>query len=135
MILRMLGAVVCIWGIVHAAGTLAEDVPGRYAMKDVPDGLIRLDTQTGAVTHCRQKQANWVCEAVADERQAYQDEIARLTRENEDLRKSMTADAEARKNGFPGDEELDQVMTFVEDVMRRFFEFAKSMSDKVGRET
>lgn len=133
--LRMIGAAACIWGLLYAAGTFAQDVAGRYAMKDVEDGLIRLDTQTGTVSHCRKKTTDWVCEAVADERKAYEDEITRLSKENEELRRKLASDAEARKKGFPGDEEFDQVMTFVEKFMRRFFEFAKSMKDQIGKET
>jgi hypothetical protein len=131
----MIGAAACILGLFYAAGTVAQDVTARYAMKDVEGGLIRLDTQTGTVSHCSKKVTDWVCEAVADERKAYQDEITRLTKENEDLRKKMASDAEARKKGFPGDQEFEQAMNFVEKFMRRFFEFAKSMKDQIGKET
>ena len=47
----------------------------------------------------------------------------------------MASDAEARKKRFPGDEEFEQAMNFVEKFMRRFFEFAKSMKDQIGKET
>lgn len=135
MILKTIGAIAAVWAILYAAGSVAQDVPGRYAMKDVEDGLIRLDTQTGAVSHCRKKTTDWVCETVADERKAYQDEITRLTRENEELRQKIADAREARKKRFPGDKELDQVMNFMEKFMRRFFEFAKSMSGQIAEET
>lgn len=135
MILKTIAAVTGIWALLFAAGSFAQEAPGRFAMKDVEDGLIRMDTQTGAVSHCRRKATDWVCETVADERKAYQDEITRLTRENEELRQKLARDAEARKKRFPGDEELDQVMTFMEKIMRRVFEFARSMRNQIAEET
>src|SRR5262245_24198435 len=51
---------------------------GRYSMSPVADGVLRLDTRTGQVSLCRQRNDSWVCEATADDRAAYEKEIARL---------------------------------------------------------
>lgn len=136
MIPKLTVAVACMIAVSVVVPSLAQEVPGpgRYAMKDVEDGLIRLDTQTGQVSHCRKKTTDWVCETVADERKAYQDEITRLSRENEELRSRIAQAAESAGKSFPGDEELEQVMAFMEKFMRRFFEFAKSMRDQLATE-
>ncbi len=55
--------------------------PGRYAFERVPDGIMRLDRQTGHVTLCGHGGSGWTCKAVADERAALENEIGRLQSE------------------------------------------------------
>jgi hypothetical protein len=55
----------------------------RYAMSPIPDGVIRLDTRTGAVSTCSNTGTGWACYVVPDERAAYDAEIGRLQAENE----------------------------------------------------
>lgn len=73
--------------LVAAGCAAAESMPdsenGRYAMSQVSDGVIRLDTRTGAVSNCNNSGAGWACYAVPDERAAYDAEIGRLQAENE----------------------------------------------------
>lgn len=67
----------------------AAGEPGRYTMLSTADGALRLDTETGAVSHCSRKGGGWVCESVADDRLALQREIDRLARENDNLRDEL----------------------------------------------
>ena len=53
--------------------------------------MLRLDTRTGAVSICAKKETGWACNAVPDERQALENEIARLQGENGALKKDMLA--------------------------------------------
>lgn len=113
-----------------------EGKPGRYSMTPTEDGVLRLDTATGRVSHCRRKGAGWACTAAADDRAAYREEIERLQAENDRLRKRI-AGLEKKGGGkvlLPSDEEIDRVMGFFEKLMRRFFDFAKSMRDSLGRD-
>jgi hypothetical protein len=68
-------------------GVTAQSMPegenGRYVLSPVPDGVIRLDTRTGAVSTCSNTGAGWACYAVPDERAALDAEIGRLQAENE----------------------------------------------------
>lgn len=129
-----LAAAVFAMGVTSAS---AENASGRYAMREVADGLLRLDTQTGSVSHCRKLNTAWTCEAVADDRIALQDEITRLQNENDELRRKL---GENRKqsskpdSALPTDEDLDKVMGFMERFMRRFFDFAKSLRDSIGEQ-
>jgi hypothetical protein len=70
-----------------AGGAMAQSTPdnenGRYALSPIPDGVIRLDTRTGAVSTCSNGGAGWACYAVPDERAALDEEIGRLQAENE----------------------------------------------------
>jgi len=69
----------CLTG---AAPALARPMPetenGRYALSPAGDGVLRLDTRTGAVSTCNNSGAGWACYAVPDERSAMDAEIGRL---------------------------------------------------------
>lgn len=66
-----------------AAQSMPDGENGRYALSPVADGVIRLDTRTGAVSTCSNTGAGWACHAVPDERAALDAEIGRLQAENE----------------------------------------------------
>ncbi|MGY3449734.1 hypothetical protein [Bradyrhizobium sp. USDA 4353] len=76
---------------------LAEDAApdsdkGRYTMSTTPDGVVRLDTRTGAVSTCNNNSGSgWACYAVPDERAALDAEIGRLQAENEKLRAQLAS--------------------------------------------
>src|SRR5260370_12890491 len=77
---------VCLGG---AAGAVAQAAPdtenGRYALSPTADGVLRLDTRTGAVSTCNNSGAGWACYAVPDERAAFDAQIGRLHAHNATL--------------------------------------------------
>ncbi len=79
--------------ILGEMGATAQSMPdgenGRYVLSPVPDGVIRLDTRTGAVSTCSNTGAGWACYAVPDERAALDAEIGRLQAENERSKTEM----------------------------------------------
>ena len=80
----------CLGGIGSAAAqSLSDDENGRYTLSPVPDGVIRLDTRTGAVSTCSNAGAGWACYAVPDERAALDAEIGRLQAENQASRTEL----------------------------------------------
>jgi hypothetical protein len=87
---KFLGLVVlalCLAGTGHAlAGALPETDNGRYALSPAGDGVLRLDTRTGAISTCNNSGAGWACYAVPDERAAMDAEIGRLQTDNERLK-------------------------------------------------
>jgi TolA-binding protein len=122
--LLLLFALACSWAPAAlaqapAAKAAPESENGRYSMSPVADGVLRLDTRSGQVSLCRQRSDSWVCEAVADDRVAYEKEIARLQE------KVASLEAELRRQPgatlkLPSDAEVDRVMKFFESVFRRF---------------
>jgi hypothetical protein len=68
------------------AGPMPESENGRYALSPAGDGVLRLDTRTGAVSTCNNSGAGWACYAVPDERAAMDAEIGRLQTDNERLK-------------------------------------------------
>jgi hypothetical protein len=147
------GLIVCVGGIGSAAAQSVPDLEnGRYALSPVTDGVVRLDTRTGAVSTCNNSGAGWACYAVPDERAALDAEIGRLQSDNEKLKaqlaarepavtgkidepmpktdslKPATPKAEGERKieiPLPSDRDMDRVMSFLEQAWRRLIEMAQ----------
>jgi hypothetical protein len=92
---------------------------GRYAMTPTFDGFLRLDTRTGKVSHCVVKDGGARCTLAADERDAYDAEIAALKKERDDARVSANAarsDDWSRK--LPSDRDIDQTLGVMQKIWR-----------------
>ena len=132
------------------AQPMPDSENGRYSFSTVADGMLRLDTRTGAVSICAKKDASWACTSVPDERQALENEIARLQRENGTLKKDLLArglplpggvasapSAQQRelnlKVPLPSDAEIDRVMSAFEKMWRRLVDMMQKTpnSDKI----
>jgi len=76
-----------------ACPAVAQSMPdsenGRYALSPTADGMIRLDTRTGAVSTCSNSGAGWACYSMPDERAALDAEIGRLQAENEKVKAEL----------------------------------------------
>lgn len=90
----------------------------RFKLQKVDGGFLRLDAQTGQVSFCRERDAHWTCETVADDRAALEAEIKRLSDRVAELEKKR--DDPSERFRAPSDQELEQVMGFFEKVMKRF---------------
>ncbi len=86
-------ALSCLGGEAWAAEeTTPDGDKGRYTMSTTPDGVVRLDTRTGAVSTCNNNDGSgWACYAVPDERAALDAEIGRLQAENEKLKAQLAS--------------------------------------------
>jgi hypothetical protein len=119
-----------------AASPIAEEAsPGRYAIEPSEDGgFIRLDTETGAVSHCGKRDGIWYCEGLAEDRSA----IDALAAEGRALRakvEALSARLDAVVTDAPGvvalppggDNDIAEAEGFAEILMRRFFEMVREM--------
>jgi hypothetical protein len=132
---------------------------GRYALSPVGDGVIRLDTRTGAVSTCSNTGTGWACYAVPDERAALDAEIGRLQADNEKLKAELAAreptvtgkideplpktdslkkpepkvaDGERKiEIPLPSDRDMDRMMSFLEQAWRRLVEMANRVQKDV----
>ena len=149
----------CIGGVGAAA---AQPMPntenGHYSLSPVADGVIRLDTRTGAVSTCSNTGMGWACYAAPDERAALDVEIGRLQAENEKLKAQLAereptvtgkideplpktdslkpatpkADAERKiEIPLPSDRDMDRMMSLLEQAWRRLVEMANRMQKDV----
>jgi hypothetical protein len=83
---------VCLLGSAVAAEDSAPDTDnGRYTLSPTADGVIRLDSRTGAISTCNNSGKGWACYAVPDERAAMDAEIGRLQAENEKLKQALAS--------------------------------------------
>lgn len=142
------------------AQSMPETENGRYALSPVADGVIRLDTRTGAVSTCSNSGAGWACYAVPDERAALDAEIGRLQADNERLKAELAArgpvvsgkieealpksdslktpgpkGAEGERKieiPLPSDRDMDRVMSFLERAWRRLIEMANRVQKDFG---
>ena len=159
-----LAAAVLVSCLGGAGTACAQAVPdsenGRYALSPVADGVIRLDTRTGAVSTCTNSSTGWACYAVPDERAALDAEIGRLQADNEKL-KAQLAEREPAVSGkidealpktdslkkpepkladrerkieipLPSDRDMDRMMTFLEQAWRRLMEMANRVQKDVS---
>lgn len=140
-----------------ASGALAaEPAPdsenGRYTFSPTADGVMRLDTKTGAVSNCSSSSAGWACYAVPDERKALDEEIGRLQAENDKLKAQLAArDAAAAPKAddkpaapntaenqrkieipLPSDQDMDRVMSFLQRAWKRLVDMANQMQKDVA---
>jgi hypothetical protein len=145
--------IVCFAGVGSVKAQSMPDIEnGRYSLAPVADGVIRLDTRTGAVSTCNNSGAGWACYAVPDERAALDAEIGRLQSDNEKLKAQLAAreptvtgkideplpktdslkpsapkaDTERKiEIPLPSDRDMDRVMSFLEQAWRRLIEMAQ----------
>src|ERR1700684_2108291 len=74
-----------------AEGPMPDVESGRYALSPVADGVIRLDTRTGAVSTCTNTGNGWACYVVPDERAALEAKIGGIQDDNKKLRAKLAA--------------------------------------------
>ena len=97
---------------------------GRFSMTPTQGGFLRLDKETGAVSFCTVESGLSLCRVSADERKALEDEIARLRRENAELKTARGPNAGA-SSGLPKDEDMERALSFTERFMRRIMRIFK----------
>jgi hypothetical protein len=141
-------------------GTMPDTDNGRYTLTPQADGVLRLDTRTGAVSTCNNSGAGWTCYAVPDERAALDAEIGRLQAENEKMKTQLAARepvvtgkieeplpksdslkkiepkvAEGERKleiPLPSDRDMDRMMSFVERAWRRLIDMANRVQKDVN---
>jgi hypothetical protein len=143
-----------------AAASMPDTENGRYALAPVADGVLKLDTRTGAVSTCNNTGTGWACYAVPDERAALDAEIGRLQADNEKLKTELAAreptvpgkieeplpKADSLKKPepkvaegerkieipLPSDRDMDRMMSFLERAWRRLIEIANRMQKDIS---
>ncbi|WP_249225536.1 hypothetical protein [Tardiphaga alba] len=133
-----------------SAQSLPDSDNGRYTLSAVKDGVVRLDTRTGAVSTCTDSGSGWACRVVPDERAALDAEIGRLQKDNEALKARLAEQGVAGKsdlspklkeapNGerkieipLPSDQDMDRAMSVVENAWRRLVEMAGRLQRDYG---
>lgn len=98
---------------------------GRYVMETTEDGYVRMDTATGEMSICAEKNGQLICKLAADERAAFQDALDRL-----EERVSRLEDKAARSLAVPSEEEFDRGLDNMEQFFRRFLGIVEEFDRK-----
>ena len=117
-------------------GTAAGDEAkpgGRYAVQPSDDGFIRLDTQTGAVSHCGRREGVWFCEKLVEDQTALERRIDELAARLDALSKEVAALA-ARPPAVaaPPPAPVVERTDFTTKLMRRFYALIRRMKGADG---
>jgi len=137
------------WVFLLAGPTIAEQATsttGRYQISPDDDGFVRLDTTTGALTHCKKQEGVWRCEILAEERPDFDGDIeslreaaaalnAELSRVTERL--GVIEESLSTTGAVPPvtidpaiedrEKDLDQTSSLAERIMQRLFEMIREL--------
>jgi hypothetical protein len=131
-----LNALVVIPALAGEPADVPDTAGGRYTLNKVTDGYVRLDTKTGEVALCSPRAVGWACQVAAEDRTAFEGEIARLRGENAALKQSLLTHGLPLPSGttpepsgthdneitirLPDNADLERARAYVEDMWRRF---------------
>jgi len=131
--------------ILSTPSTAAEtpgDRQARFSLQPVEGGVLRLDTLTGTVSLCARRETIWSCEPVSD-RAARPGDAERLVSENAALRAEVdrlqreladkTATGPKPKFQLPSEEDVDQAMTYLERIIRKFRERLQDLEEPITK--
>ncbi|WP_274427224.1 hypothetical protein [Chelativorans sp. YIM 93263] len=105
----------------------AED---RFRLERTENGYVRMDTETGTMSLCREQSGELVCQSAAEEQQA-------LENENGNLRERVSR-LEERVDALEGDtaadlsveQEFEQAMGMMERFFRRFMDMVQGFEQE-----
>ncbi len=128
------------------------DLHARYAFSRVDGGFLRFDSVSGQVAMCSQLSTGWACQAVPDDRAAFDNEIARLQGEVTQLKSEVAAlrtppepprppaelaprNDSAKSGGLklPTDEDIKWARAAIENIWRQFVDMVAEIKKDIQR--
>jgi hypothetical protein len=108
--------------IVPGLAMLLMPLPGlaqepRFTLQETAGGVMRLDRQTGAMSLCTHEGGNLVCRMAADERAAYEEELARVEKRVAALEERVS---HMRPDTVPDEAEIERSLSLMERFLRSF---------------
>ena len=128
---------------VLAAPPAEAERSGRFVMQPVEGGVLRMDSETGAMSLCVKRAAGLTCEPVEDKAGGQRD-ADRLATENRELKAEIRrledmlglgdkpVEKPVRKFELPSEQDVDKAMSYVERMIRKFREKLKDLEGATG---
>jgi hypothetical protein len=130
--------------LVAASGPKAQESGGRYSMTPTPNGVVRLDTQTGAMSLCTGSAGQWSCQDMNDSQRTLVAEIDKLRAENKSLRDQvdqMDQNLGLNDNGLnppkpkftlPTEQDVDKAFDYLEAMAKKIHERLDRLQEQQG---
>jgi hypothetical protein len=99
----------------------------RFQLEQTEQGIVRLDTETGALTICRADGGELTCRMAPDERAAYEKELDLLEKRVAALEERFS---QTKPGNLPSDEEVDRSLSIMERFMRTFMGIVREFTGK-----
>jgi hypothetical protein len=109
----------------------AAQAQQRFQMERTDAGFIRLDTETGAITTCRDQNGELTCRMAPDERAAYETELDLLEKRVTALEERLS---QTPPGSLPSDAEVDRSLSIMERFMRTFMGIVREFTGEPDRE-
>lgn len=97
-----------------------EPQAGRYQLKEMGEGVVRLDTVTGALAFCKDDGGTPSCTGLESASHPAEADIKALEARVSTLEKQV-AELKDNPTGLPSDEEVDRSLSIMQKFMRGFF--------------
>jgi hypothetical protein len=130
--MRLLAMTAAMVGGLAMSASAQEATTGRYEIEASVDGFVRLDTETGAVSHCRRRDDVWRCEILAEDRSAIDAVAAELKALNDRLdvlsaRLDAVEAAGAKVAAPPPEAPVEPEPGFAEQLIRSLFQLVRDL--------
>ncbi len=153
---KTLAALAVLTSSMLAIPLTSEAAGGRYQMTPIENGFMRLDTETGAVSICKNTSGKVVCELAEDGAGHYAKDIDKLKQENQTLRAEVDRleqhfglgpNNSAKPNDLtppvppgtafkvPKKEDVDQMFNYIEGMLNKFRERLRRLEKEPKPET
>jgi hypothetical protein len=122
--------------LVAVSGPKAEETGARYSMSPAPNGVVRLDTQTGAMSLCTGTTGQWSCQDMNDSQRSLTAEIDRLRAENKSLKDQLDQSDQAlglNDNGPDAPKPPAKFTLPTEQDVDKAFDYLEAMAKKIHK--
>lgn len=112
--------------------TMAQETTS-YTLEKTNNGYVRMNNKTGEMSICLEKSDQLICKLAAEERTAYEDDIANLkTRvaKLEDTVAGMGKLPPVVRDALPSEDDFEKGLSYMERFLRRFMGIAKEFEDE-----
>jgi hypothetical protein len=130
--MRLQAIAATILGLTMVSAAAQEVGTGRYAIEPSVDGFIRLDTETGSISHCARRDGVWRCDILAEDRSAI-DGLAAEVKALGDRLDDLSARMDALEAGDravappPEPKTVEPAPGFAELLIQRLFDLVRDM--------